>query len=51
MKVSDPFETAGKIISEIKARGINKIIAVDDMMNFSGFRTEKEWIVDSGIYE
>lgn len=30
---------------------INKIIAVDDMMNFSGYRTEKEWIVDSGIYE
>lgn len=30
---------------------INKIIAVDDMMNFSGYRTEKEWIIDSGIYE
>ena len=36
------------IVEEIP---INKIIAVDDMMNFSGYRTEKEWIVDSGIYE
>lgn len=30
---------------------ISKIIAVDDMMNFSGYRTEREWIIDSGIYE
>lgn len=36
------------IVEEIP---INKIVAVDDMMNFSGYRTEKEWIVDSGIYE
>ena len=36
------------IVEEIP---INKIIAVDDMMKFSGYRTEKEWIVDSGIYE
>lgn len=36
------------IVEEIP---INKIIAVDDMMRFSGYRTEKEWIVDSGIYE
>lgn len=36
------------IVEEIP---INKIIAVDDMMNFSGYRTEKEWIIDSGIYE
>lgn len=36
------------IVEEIP---INKIIAVDDMMNFSGYRTEKEWIVDSEIYE
>lgn len=36
------------IVEEIP---INKVIAVDDMMKFSGYRTEKEWIVDSGIYE
>lgn len=36
------------IVEEIP---INKIIAVDDMMRFSGYRTEKEWIVDSGIYK
>lgn len=38
MKVSDPFETAGKIISEIKARGINKIIAVTHL----GFEEDKK---------
>ena len=36
------------IVEEIP---INKIIAVDDMMKLFGYRTEKEWIVDSGIYE
>lgn len=38
MKVSDPFETAGKIISEIKAQGINKIIAVTHL----GFEEDKK---------
>ncbi len=38
MKVSDPFETTGKIISEIKARGINKIIAVTHL----GFEVDKK---------
>ena len=38
MKVSDPFETAGKVISEIKARGINKIIAVTHL----GFEEDKK---------
>lgn len=38
MKVSDPFETAGKIISEIKARGINKITAVTHL----GFEEDKK---------
>lgn len=38
MKVSDPFETAGKIISDIKARGINKIIAVTHL----GFEEDKK---------
>lgn len=38
MKVSDPFETAGKIISEIKTRGINKIIAVTHL----GFEEDKK---------
>ena len=38
MKVSDPFETTGKIISEIKARGINKIIAVTHL----GFEEDKK---------
>lgn len=30
---------------------VDKIIAVDDMFRFSGYRTEKEWIVDTGVYE
>lgn len=38
MKVSDPFETAGKIISEIKAQGMNKIIAVTHL----GFEEDKK---------